>query len=68
MTQEDFSHEFGVAFATVNRWENGKNTPSRLAMNRLRDLMSQEQVTEDELLRELVHEEALSGSQSNGAQ
>jgi putative transcriptional regulator len=40
MTQEDFAHELGVTFATVNRWENRKAVPSRLAvkeLDRLRD-------------------------------
>ncbi len=31
MSQEEFAHELGVSFATINRWENGKTTPSRLA-------------------------------------
>ena len=33
LTQEEFAHEIGVTFATVNRWENGKSEPSRLALN-----------------------------------
>jgi DNA-binding transcriptional regulator YiaG len=32
LTQEEFAHEVGVTFATVNRWENGKSKPSRLAV------------------------------------
>jgi len=35
LTQEEFAHEVGVTFATVNRWENGKSKPSRLALRRL---------------------------------
>ena len=31
LSQEDFAHELGVSFATVNRWENGQVKPSRLA-------------------------------------
>ncbi len=38
MTQEDFAHELGVTFATVNRWENQKAIPSRLALKVLEDL------------------------------
>jgi putative transcriptional regulator len=34
LTQEDFAHLIGVTFSTVNRWENGKSTPNRIA-NRL---------------------------------
>ena len=38
MTQEDFAHELGVTFATVNRWENRKAVPSRLALKMLDQL------------------------------
>ena len=31
LSQEDFAHELGVSFATINRWENGQVKPSRLA-------------------------------------
>ena len=31
MTQEGFAHEIGVTFATVNRWENGRTTPNKVA-------------------------------------
>ena len=31
MTQETFAHEIGVTFATVNRWENGRTTPNKVA-------------------------------------
>lgn len=32
LSQEGLAHALGVSFATVNRWENGKTTPSRLAI------------------------------------
>jgi len=31
LSQEDLAHKLGVSFATINRWENSKTTPSRLA-------------------------------------
>lgn len=31
LSQEDLAREIGVSFATVNRWENGKSKPSKLA-------------------------------------
>lgn len=31
LSQEDLARELGVSFATVNRWENGKTTPFKLA-------------------------------------
>ncbi|VEN72536.1 putative transcriptional regulator, XRE family [Candidatus Desulfarcum epimagneticum] len=33
LSQEDLAHSIGVSFATVNRWENGKTFPSKLALN-----------------------------------
>ena len=32
LSQEDFAKEFGVAFVTVNRWENGHTVPTRKTM------------------------------------
>ena len=31
MSQEGLARELGVSFATVNRWENSRTKPSRLA-------------------------------------
>jgi putative transcriptional regulator len=31
LTQEEMANKLGVSFATINRWENGKTTPSQLA-------------------------------------
>lgn len=31
LSQENFAHELGVSFATINRWENGNYNPSKLA-------------------------------------
>lgn len=31
LTQESFAHEIGVTFATVNRWENGRTVPNKVA-------------------------------------
>jgi type I restriction enzyme M protein len=36
LTQEGLARELGVSFATVNRWENGKITPDRVALVDLR--------------------------------
>jgi putative transcriptional regulator len=30
-SQEDLAHKLGVSFSTINRWENKKSSPSRLA-------------------------------------
>lgn len=31
LSQEELAHELGVSFATINRWENGKTIPFKLA-------------------------------------
>ena len=33
-SQEDLARTLGVSFATVNRWENSKTKPSRLAQEK----------------------------------
>ena len=38
LTQEEFAHRLGITVATVNRWENGHNSPTRLARKALYDL------------------------------
>jgi len=35
LSQEDFAREVGVSYATVNRWENGRFLPSRMALRRV---------------------------------
>lgn len=37
LSQQEFSEKLGVTFATINRWENGKATPNRLAQTKLYD-------------------------------
>jgi DNA-binding transcriptional regulator YiaG len=32
LSQEELAHAIGVSFATVNRWENGKTEPSKMAL------------------------------------
>ncbi len=35
LSQEDLARELGVSYATINRWENGRFSPSRLAVMQL---------------------------------
>ncbi|MDZ8187991.1 MAG: helix-turn-helix transcriptional regulator [Nostoc sp. ChiSLP02] len=41
LSQEKFAVEFGVTFPTINRWENGRATPSPLAMQRISALLDE---------------------------
>jgi DNA-binding transcriptional regulator YiaG len=45
MTQEDFAHMIGVTFSTVNRWENGKSQPNRIAIRLLSGLEKKAKAT-----------------------
>ena len=38
LSQEDLARELGVSFATINRWENGRSAPSKLAKAQLMTL------------------------------
>ena len=38
LTQEQFAAQVGVTWSTVSRWENGRGTPSPLAMRRIEEL------------------------------
>jgi len=37
ISQETLARDLNVSFATLNRWENKKAKPSRLAMDKLKD-------------------------------
>ena len=39
LTQEKFAARLGVAFPTINRWENGKAKPSPLALQRIEEIL-----------------------------
>lgn len=38
LTQEQFAREVGVAFSTVNQWENGKRRPQPFLLKHLLEL------------------------------
>lgn len=44
ITQEQFARELNVSFSTINRWENGHTTPSRLAKMRLIEFSQQRNI------------------------
>ncbi|MBD2014530.1 helix-turn-helix transcriptional regulator [Microcoleus sp. FACHB-53] len=41
LTQEQLAAELGVAYGTINRWENGHMQPSPLALRRIRALIDE---------------------------
>lgn len=38
LTQEQFAAKIGVTYSTINRWENNKGKPSRLALRQIEKL------------------------------
>jgi len=44
LSQEELAHELGVSFATVNRWENGKTMPSKLARRQFDQLCKEKHI------------------------
>jgi len=44
LSQEELAHELGVSFATVNRWENGKTVPSKLARRQFDQLCKEKHI------------------------
>jgi DNA-binding transcriptional regulator YiaG len=44
LTQEEFAHRLGVTLCTVNRWENKKSIPSRLAVRQL-EMIGESEIT-----------------------
>lgn len=43
-SQEQLARELNVSFATINRWENGKTEPSRLALTNFMEFCKQHNV------------------------
>ena len=41
LSQEKFADELGMTFATINRWENERATPSPLALKQIYTLLNQ---------------------------
>ncbi|MBD3886771.1 helix-turn-helix transcriptional regulator [Phormidium tenue FACHB-886] len=52
LTQEKFAAQLGVSFPTINRWENGHATPSRLAIKQIDILLNQLSESPDATLSE----------------
>lgn len=51
LTQEKFAARLGVTFPTINRWENGRVTPSPMAVQHLRDFVREMGKDGEDLLK-----------------
>jgi putative transcriptional regulator len=51
LTQEEFASRLGVTFPTVNRWENRRSHPSKMAKKLILELVKQMGANGADLLR-----------------
>lgn len=47
LTQEEFGKLIGVSFETVNRWENGRHTPTMKAKRKISKLANKYEIFSD---------------------
>lgn len=45
LTQEDFANKLGVAFSTVNRWEQRKSKPNLVAMKNIKTFCDENDIS-----------------------
>jgi len=58
MTQEELAHELGITVGTVNRWENGRFRPSKLARATIVDCAQRHGLSVDAILKRSGNGEA----------
>ncbi len=66
LSQADFADKLGVTFATVNRWENGRAIPTKLAQAKLYDYCTEQGVPVYQFVLEKIANEAASVNLEDG--
>jgi len=66
LSQADFAEKLGVNFATVNRWENGRAIPTKLAQAKLYDYCKEQGVPVYQFVLDKIANEAASVNLENG--
>lgn len=56
--QSKFADEIGVSFATVNRWENEKSTPNRLAQEKMLAICEENHISMSEIVHDAIAKDA----------
>ena len=56
MNQTEFAELLNVTFATVNRWENGRALPNKLAQDKIYDLCKEYDVPVYDMVLEKIEE------------
>jgi putative transcriptional regulator len=54
LTQEQFAAYLGVTYATINRWENGRSSPSPMAMDKIEQKLGKWGEQSKELLQKYL--------------
>lgn len=49
LSQEELARALNISFTTINRWENGRSLPSRLARMRLIEYCSNRDISKDNI-------------------
>ena len=60
MNQTEFAEQLNVTFATVNRWENGRALPNKLAQGKIYDLCKAYEVPVYDMVLEKIEAESRS--------
>lgn len=55
MNQTEFAQQLNVTFATVNRWENGRALPNKLAQSKMYDLCKEHKVSVYDMVIDKIH-------------
>lgn len=58
MNQTEFAEQLNVTFATVNRWENGRAVPNKLAQSKMYDLCKEKAIPVYEMILKKISESA----------
>ena len=66
LSQADFAEKLGVNFATVNRWENGRAVPTKLAQAKLYDFCKEQGVPVYQFVLDKIANEAASVNLEDG--
>ena len=56
MSQTEFAEQLNVTFATVNRWENGRALPNKLAQDKIYDLCKEHSVPVYDMVMEKIED------------
>lgn len=66
LSQADFAEKLGVNFATVNRWENGRAIPTKLAQAKLYDYCKEQGIPVYQFVLDKIANEAASVNLEDG--